>query len=104
VDPLPCNIEEYAAGVTARTYNIDLGMRGQDPKAFVVLLDGVDEGAFLQVPDLNGLVLTVADDHVQFYVEQHAGHVVGVSVQRVVLPRLHVREPPDLYLVIVRRG
>jgi hypothetical protein len=37
-------------------------------------------------------------------VEQHAGHVVGVSVQRVVLPRLHVREPPDLYLAIVRRG
>lgn len=94
VDPFAVQVEKQAPAVRTGPQNVDVRVRRQDPKPFVLLLYRVHQRALLHVPNADRLVLTfsicvpIADDHVQSHVVNHAAHIVCVAVQSVVFPGL----------------
>ena len=81
---------------------VEVGMCGKDPKPIVFSPEGLDCGAFREVPDTHGLVLATRNDEFVFGVEERVGDVVEMTSAGVDLPGLCFAHPPNLDRTIVR--
>ena len=79
-------------------------VRHQGPETVVLTTVGLDVHALLQVPHADGPVLRVGNNEVLalIFVEDDAGHVVGVAAHTVHFPRPGLVGAPKLDQVVVR--
>jgi len=79
-------------------------MRRENPEALVVPPECEEALALGHVPDANAAILTVREDQVLTWMEQHAGHVVVVAAAGVHLPGLVLVHSPQLHQAIIGTG
>ena len=68
---LALKLEHQHAAVMSCGKQVDLWVRSQDPEALVLAAEGLQSSATRHVPDADGAVLTVADNHVLPAAENH---------------------------------
>lgn len=104
VNSLTTKLEDASTTIMTGSNEALRAVSRKDPVAIVRSQEGLEQRAFVLVPDTNGVILRVRNDVLILRMEDDTTHIVGVTTKSVGLPSTDVVVSPDLDGSIIRTG